>query len=62
MVKNLITKDFTRTIDKIDFLRLYYPNLFRLIAGKNRMEKLQKSYKVISSYINGNEMRNNEHL
>lgn len=59
---NLITKDFVRTIDKIYFLRLYYPNLFKLIAGKNRMKKLQKYYKVISSYINENEMRNNEHL
>ncbi|WP_195940132.1 DUF4474 domain-containing protein [Romboutsia sp. 1001713B170131_170501_G6] len=61
-IYNSITKDFVRTIDKIDFLRLYYPNLFKLIAGKNRMKKLQKSYKVISSYINGNEMRSNEHL
>ena len=61
-IYNLITKDFTRTIDKIDFLRLYYPNLFMLIVGKNRMKKLQKSYKVISFYINRNEMRSNEHL
>lgn len=61
-IYNLITKDFERTIDKIDFLRLYYPNLLRLIAGKNRMKKLKKSYKVISSYISGNEMRSNEHL
>lgn len=61
-IYNLITKDFERTIDKIYFLRLYYPNLFNLIAGKNRMKKLQKSYKVISSYINENEMRKNEHL
>lgn len=49
-IYNLITKDFVRTIDKIDFLRLYYPNLFKLIAGKNRMKKLQKYYKSISSY------------
>lgn len=61
-VYNFITKDFVRTIDKIDFLRLYYPNLFKLIAGKNRMKKLQKIYKSISSYINENEMRKNEHL
>lgn len=61
-IYNLITKDFTRTIDKIYFLRLYYPNLFMLIVGKNRMKKLQKSYKVISFYINRNEMRSNEHL
>lgn len=54
-IYNLITKDFVRTIDKIDFLRLYYPNLFKLIAGKNRMKKLQKYYKSISSYINGDE-------
>ena len=54
-IYNLITKDFVRTIDKIDFLRLYYPNLFKLIAGKNRMKKLQKYYKSISSYINGEE-------
>jgi len=61
-IYNLVTKDFVRTIDKIDFLRLYYPNLFKLIANKNRMKKLQKYYKSISSYINGNEMRSNEHL
>ena len=54
-IYNLITKDFVRTIDKIDFLRLYYPNLFKIIAGKNRMKKLQKYYKSISSYINGDE-------
>lgn len=54
-IYNLITKDFVRTIDKLDFLRLYYPNLFKLIAGKNRMKKLQKYYKSISSYINGDE-------
>lgn len=46
-IYNLITKDFVRTIDKIDFLRLYYPNLFKLIAGKNRMKKLQKYYKYL---------------
>ena len=61
-IYNLITKDFERTIDKIDFLRLYYPILFKLISGKNRMKKLEKYYKLISSYINGNEMRDNENL
>lgn len=56
-IYNLITKDFVRTIDKIDFLRLYYPNLFKLIAGKNRMKKLQNYYKLILDYINENELK-----
>jgi len=61
-IYNLITKDFERTIDKIDFLRLYYPNLFKLIAGKDRMKKLKKYYKIILAYIDGNEMKNSDHL
>lgn len=47
-----ITKDFTRTIDKIDFLRIYYPILFRIIANSKRTKKLNKLYKDIQSYIN----------
>lgn len=51
-VYNLVTKDFVRTIDKLDFLRLYYPNLFKIIAGKNRMKKLQNEKITKSLYSN----------
>lgn len=30
---NLVTRDFTRTIDKIDFLRMYIPSLLGIIAS-----------------------------
>ena len=59
---NLITRDFVRTIDKIDFLRLYYPALFKIVAGNSRKKKLQNAYKEISSYLNRNEMVDNEHI
>lgn len=59
---NFITKDFDRTIDKIDFLRSYYPYLFRIVAGNNRVKKLQKIYKKIYSYLNSNGMMDNEHM
>lgn len=49
---NWITKDFTRTIDKIDFLRIYYPILFRIIANGKRAKKLNKLYEDMQSYIN----------
>ena len=50
---NLVTKDFTRTIDKIDFLRIYYPILFRLIANSNRSKKIEKLYEDIQKSLKG---------
>ena len=47
---NWITRDFTRTIDKIDFLRIYFPILFRIIANSKRVKKLEKFYEDIRSY------------
>lgn len=49
---NWITKDFTRTIDKIDLLRTYYPILFRIIANSKRAKKMDKLSEDIHSYIN----------
>lgn len=49
---NWITKDFTRTIDKIDLLRTYYPILFRIIANSKRTKKIDKLSEDIHSYIN----------
>lgn len=48
---NWVTKDFTRTIDKIDFLRICYPILFRIIANSKRVKKLKKLYEDIQNYI-----------
>lgn len=47
---NWITRNFTRTIDKIDFLRIYFPILFRIIANSKRVKKLEKFYEDIRSY------------
>ena len=49
---NWVTRDFTRTIDKIDFLRVYYPILFGIIANSKRAKKVEKLYEDIQSYIN----------
>lgn len=49
---NWITRDFTRTIDKIDFLRIYYPILFGIIANSKIAKKLETLYEDIQSYIN----------
>ena len=48
---NGVTKDFSRTIDKIDYLRYYYPILFRIIANSKRAKKLNKIFKGIEDYI-----------
>lgn len=48
---NWVTKDFTRTVDKIDFLRLYYPILFRLIANSKRAKRIQKLYEEIQKSL-----------
>lgn len=49
---NWMTRDFIRTLDKIDFLRIYYPILFRIIGDSKRARKLEKAYENIQSYIN----------
>ena len=49
---NLVTKDFTRTIDKIYFLKIYYPILFRIIANGKRAKKIEKMYKDIQNSLN----------
>ena len=49
---NWITRDFTRTIDKIDFLRIYFPILFRIIANSKISKKIDKLSEDIHSYIN----------
>ena len=50
---NWVTRDFTRTLDKIDFLRIYYPILFRLIANSNRNKKIEKLYEDIQKSLKG---------
>lgn len=50
---NWVTKDFTRTIDKIDFLRIYYPILFRLIANSKRDKKIENLYENIQKSLKG---------
>ncbi len=59
---NWLTRDFERTIDKIYFLCIYYPNLFKIVAGNHRAEKIQKAYELIHSYLNGDEVKENEHI
>ncbi len=59
---NWLTRDFERTIDKIYFLCIYYPNLFEIVAGNHRAEKIQKAYELIHSYLNGDEVKDNEHI
>ncbi len=49
---NLVTKDFTRTIDKIDFLRVYYPILFRIIANSKKAKKFEKIYENMKKFLN----------
>lgn len=48
---NLVTKDFSRTIDKIYFLRIYYPILFRIISNSKSAKKLEKIYGIIQNSL-----------
>lgn len=50
---NWETRDFTRAIDKIDFLRIYYPFIFRLVANSNRSKKIEKLYEDIQKSLKG---------
>ena len=49
---NWVTRDFTRTLDKIDFLRIYYPIFFRMLANGKRAKKLEELYKNMQPYLN----------
>ena len=48
---NWVTKDFTRAIDKIDFLRSYYPILFKLLANDKKAKKLENLYRDIQDFL-----------
>lgn len=50
---NWETRDFTRAIDKIDFLRIYYPFIFRFVANSNRSKKIEKLYEDIQKSLKG---------
>lgn len=49
---NWLTKDFTRTIDKIYFLKVYWPKLFKVIVNNKSVEKLSEIYQNVQDYIN----------
>lgn len=49
---NWVTKDFTRTIDKIDYLRIRYPILFGIIANRKGVNKLEKFFAKGAKYPN----------
>ncbi|SFU81166.1 protein of unknown function [Clostridium sp. DSM 8431] len=49
---NFVTRDFTRTIDKIDFLMIYYPALFKVIIRFADKKNLNKLYGYLQDYIN----------
>jgi len=44
-----VTKEFTRTIDKLDYLKFCFPRLFKAAIGITRVEGLKKAYQVIKS-------------
>lgn len=53
---NWIAKDFTRTIDKIDFLRIYYPITFKIMGNTKKLKKLDNLYENIKDYIRENKL------
>ncbi len=59
---NFLTRDFDRTIDKIYFLCLYYPILFKILSRDKELQKIQKAYKTIQSYLKKDEGIENEHI
>lgn len=52
---NYMTRDFHRTIDKIYFLCIYYPTLFKILSGDKQLKKIQSVHKTIQSYIDKEE-------
>ena len=59
---NWLTRDFQRTIDKIYFLCVYYPILFKILSRDNQLQKIQSIYKTIQSYLNEEERKYHEHI
>lgn len=46
-----VTKEFTRNLDKLDYLRFCFPRLFKAAVSITRVEGLQKAYQVIKSFF-----------
>lgn len=42
-----VTKDFVKTLDKIDYLRFLFPWLYRMLVDFAKPEKLQKRYRKL---------------
>ena len=59
---NYLTRDFDRTIDKIYFLCMYYPILFKILSRDKELKEIQKAYKTIQSYLDKEEGIDDEHL
>ena len=59
---NWLTRDFKRTIDKIYFLCVYYPILFKILSRDKQSQKIQNIYKTIQSYLNEEERKYHEHI
>ena len=48
---NYLTRDFHRTVDKIYFLCLYYPTLFKILSRDKELQRIQSVYETIQSYL-----------
>ena len=59
---NLLTNRFDTTIDKIYFLSINHPILFRFVTEAKRLEKIQRIYNDISSFLDRGDINDNEHL
>ena len=59
---NYLTREFDRTIDKIYFLCMYYPILFKILSRDKELKEIQKAYKTIQSYLDKEEGIDDEHL
>ncbi len=59
---NYLTRDFNKTIDKIYFLYVHYPTLFKILSRDKQLQQIQSVYKTIHSYLKKEEEKDNEHI